>query len=66
MGAGWSDRQSKSSIWEGFLEEGMSKLKNEEEDMGNAGETDWQEKHEQVSEANRSALREPQPLGSMQ
>lgn len=66
MDAGWSDRQPKTSIREGFLEEGMSKLKDEEEDMGNAGETDWREKHKRVSEANRSTLRELQPLGSMQ
>lgn len=57
MDPGWS-------ILEGFLEEGPSKLKNEEKDMGDDGKTDWWEKHEWVSEASQGALRELQPLGS--
>ena len=46
MGAGWSDKQPGGSIWEDFLEEEMSKMKNEEKDLSNDVETDWWKKHE--------------------
>lgn len=50
MDAGWSNKQPKSSIWEGFLEEVTSKLKDEERDLGRDCETGWWKQHGQVKQ----------------
>ena len=49
---------NQKAIREGFLEEGMSKLKSEERSSGDDYETGWGKKHRLVPEASHSTLGE--------